>query len=234
MARVVVAKRRNTLAFCLLVLGWLATGTPFSAPAVHAQQQHPQQVVLDLNRQAMEAYNALDVNKAGSMLEEALRVGYEGRVPPQMMSRTSMNLGIVYVGGLDDQDHGLNYFVQALCGDPSTQLDPLMSSPDVQNVWSVAMQRAQAGACTGGCPATAASRAGCPCRVRHRRRRRRRRNRRSSISAGRATRADAAAAVRGDQPSGARQEHPGLLQGPRHEGVQGGPMQLPGRLCVPD
>src|SRR4051794_447307 len=120
----VVTKLRSGAAWWLPAIVWLASG-----PAA-VQAQDAQQIVIDLNRQAMDAYNALDINKAGSMLEEALRVGYQGRVPPQLVARTNLNLGVVYIGGLNDQDHGLQYFMQALCTDPTAQLDPLMSSPD--------------------------------------------------------------------------------------------------------
>jgi hypothetical protein len=129
-----------------LIAGWLvlvATSTPALA------QKSAQQVVEDLNREAMEAYNALDINKAGSMLEEALRVASGGGVPPQLAARTNLNLGVVYIGGLGDQDNGLGYFVQAVCLDPSIAPDPLTSSPEIQNVFGVATQRARSGACPG-------------------------------------------------------------------------------------
>src|SRR6185436_10604843 len=98
-----------------------------------------------------------DINKAGQTLEQALRIAYQGGVTPQLAARTALNLGIVYIGGLNDQDNGLNYFTQALCTDPSVQLDPLTSSPDIQNVFNVAAQRARSGACPGGAPAGAAA-----------------------------------------------------------------------------
>jgi hypothetical protein len=131
----------------LIVLACITT----QAALAHAQQRSPQQVVEDLNRQAMEAYNSLDINKAGSTLEEAWRVATQGGVPPQLVARTSLNLGVVYVGGLGDQNNGLNYFVQAVCIDPNIQLDPLTSTPDIINVFNAAMQRARGGGCpTGG------------------------------------------------------------------------------------
>ncbi len=130
--------------FSASLLGLLVAVTPVAA------QKSPQQVVEELNRDAMEAYNALDINKAGSMLEEALRVSSGGGVPPQLVARTNLNLGIVYIGGLGDQDNGLGYFVQAVCMDPSVQLDPLTSTPDIQNVMNVAIQRARGGACPTG------------------------------------------------------------------------------------
>ncbi len=114
-------------------------------PAFAAQS--PQQVVEDLNHGAMEAYNSMDINKAGSMLEEALRVAAEGGVTGPLLAHTNLNLAIVYVGGLSDNDGGVKYFMDALCADPSVQLDPLTSTPDIQNVFQVAQQKVQQSGC---------------------------------------------------------------------------------------
>jgi hypothetical protein len=125
-----------------LVLGLaLAVALPTSA------QQSADQVVLDLNHGAMEAYNNMDINKAGSMLEEALRVATEAGVMGPLLAQTNMNLAIVYVGGLGDNDSGVRYFADALCADPSSQLDPLTSTPDIQSVFQVAAQRVQQAGC---------------------------------------------------------------------------------------
>jgi hypothetical protein len=100
----------------------------------------------------MEAYNGMDIEKAGSMLEEALRVSHEAGVMGPLLAQTNMNLGIVYVGGLSDNDSGVRYFMDALCADPSAQLDPLTSTPDIQSVFQVAGQRLQQTGCQGGPP----------------------------------------------------------------------------------
>lgn len=127
----------------LLSLG-LATST--------VAQQSADQVVQDLNRGAMEAYNGMDIEKAGSMLEEALRVAHDGGVMGPLLAQTNLNLGIVYVGGLSDNDGGVKYFMDAICADPSVQLDPLTSTPDVQSVFQVAGQRVQQMGCPQGGP----------------------------------------------------------------------------------
>ncbi len=120
------------------------------ASVAAAAQKSPQQVVEDLNRDAMEAYNALDINKAGSMLEEALRVAQEGGVVGPALARTHLNFGVVLIGGTGDQNAGLNAFIAALCADPSVQLDPLTSTPDIQGVFTAATERARGGACPTG------------------------------------------------------------------------------------
>ncbi|HEX7480911.1 MAG TPA: hypothetical protein VF331_24125 [Polyangiales bacterium] len=118
-------------------------------PLLALAGQSPQQSVEDLNHGAMEAYNAMDINKAGSMLEDALRVAAEGGVTGALLAQTNLNLAIVYVGGLGDNDGGVKYFMDALCADPSVQLDPLTSSPDVQSVFQVAQQKVQQSGCAG-------------------------------------------------------------------------------------
>ena len=100
----------------------LVIATSVGARVAEAQKS-AQQTVEDLNRDAMEAYNALDINKAGSMLEEALRVAQQGGVVGAPLARTHLNLGVVLVGGVGDQDGGLNAFIAALCADASAKLD---------------------------------------------------------------------------------------------------------------
>jgi hypothetical protein len=135
-------KRMRALVGYLLLASWVCAST--------AAAQQAQQVVEDLNRDAMEAYNNLDIERAGSMLEEALRVAMEGGVQGPLLALTNLNLGIIYIGGLGDNDGGLRYFVAAICADPSSQLDPLTSTPDIQSVFGVAQQQAQGGGCPSG------------------------------------------------------------------------------------
>jgi hypothetical protein len=127
-------------------IGALLLSLGLATPTV--AQQSADQVVQELNQGAMEAYNAMDIEKAGSMLEEALRVALEGGVMGPLLAQTNLNLGIVYVGGLSDNDGGVKFFMDAICADPSVQLDPLTSTPDVQSVFQVAGQRVQ----QMGCP----------------------------------------------------------------------------------
>jgi hypothetical protein len=152
MARVVVGLAGALVA--VASVAWLTAGQVSSAraqeaeaPANAAEGETPQQVVEQLNANAMEAYNALDINAAGSMLEQALQVAYDNGITGPLLARSNLNLGVVYIGGLGDKDSALSYFVQALCADPGVQLDPLTSSPDIQEVFDVAKQQVEAGAC---------------------------------------------------------------------------------------
>lgn len=121
-----------------------------------AQAQSAEEVAADLNRQAMEAYNNLDINTAGAMLEEALRVCEEGGVVGHTLALTNLNLAVVYVGGLGDAAGAGAYFLAAVCADATVQLDPLTSTPDVQAAFADAQAQAESGAC-GAAPGAAPS-----------------------------------------------------------------------------
>jgi len=116
-------------------------------------QKSPEDVVTKLNADALDAFNSLDINKAGAMLEEALRVSAQGGVSPGLLARTNVNMGIIYVSGLSDHEGALPFFLAGVCADPSVQLDPLTSTPEVQSVYAVAVQKAQGGGCPQGGPA---------------------------------------------------------------------------------
>ena len=129
-----------TLLVCLLL------GAAAQATRAHAQK-NAEETVTKLNADALDAFNALDINKAGAMLEEALRVAAQGGVSPGLLARTNMNMGIIYVSGLTDHEGALPFFLASVCADPSIQLDPLTSTPEVQSVYAVALQKAQGGGC---------------------------------------------------------------------------------------
>jgi hypothetical protein len=117
----------------------------FDVNAAVAQQAD--QKIIDLNNQAMEAYNNLNVDKAASSLEKALGVAMENGVVGQLLVATHLNLGVVYVGGQNDKQKGLDHFLQACCLDPAAQLDPLVSTPEIQEVFAQAQQMSASGGC---------------------------------------------------------------------------------------
>lgn len=140
--------RTPTVAGAALLLSLvLASLAPSAASA-----QRPLQQVLDLNRQAMEAYNNLEIEQAQTLLQQALDTATRGHVTGSPLARTYVNLGIVAIAGLGDNGAGLNYFVQALQADGSVALDPLLSTPDIQLIWTQAHARAGSGTGTGTGP----------------------------------------------------------------------------------
>lgn len=126
-------KRWFLPALAVLFMSALNPGTAFA--------QRPLQRLLDLNRQAMDAYTNLEVDDAKVKLEEAISVAETGNVRGAPLARTYLNLGVVFVGGYGDNAQGLQYFMQALEIDTNAQLDPLTSTPDIQTVFNLAKSR---------------------------------------------------------------------------------------------
>ncbi len=119
-------------------------------PTLAASAQSPADRVNQMTAEAMEAYNNLDIDRAGQTLVEAIELANQNGVSGPPLARANMSLGVVYVGGLGDNTNGLVHFLAAVCADPNIQLDPLTSTPDIQTVFQLAQQRAQGGGCSGG------------------------------------------------------------------------------------
>jgi hypothetical protein len=127
----------------LIVVGLLVL-PPLLASTAAAQAE---QQLVEMNREAMDAYNNLDVNRAVSVLEEAIGIAQQSGISGQLLAVTYLNLGIVQIGGLGDKQQGLDSFIKACCIDPATQVDPLLSTPDIQAQFQQAQQMAASGAC---------------------------------------------------------------------------------------
>src|SRR5690606_19680650 len=106
--------------------------------------------ILDLNRQAMEAYQMLELEQAQQQLERALQLAQQRGVTGAPLARTYLNLGVVAVGGFGDNGRGMQYFRQALGVDPNISLDPLTSTPEIQTVFNLARQQGGIGGGGGG------------------------------------------------------------------------------------
>ena len=125
------------LGLCLLAILTVASSV--------AAQSNPQQLA-DANRAAMDAYNNLDIEAAKKQLEEAAKNAEKHGVKGPALARTYANLGVVYVGGLSDNAAGLDAFVKALKEDPSVEPDPLVSTPEIQQVYTLAKRKVGGGA----------------------------------------------------------------------------------------
>lgn len=109
----------------------------------------PNQRVRDLNRQASEAYQQLDIERAESLLETARRECEATMCPAQDRARTLANLGIVAFGGAGDSARALDLFRQAVTADPTVRLDPLLSTPDTDLLFQRARAEAAASSTEG-------------------------------------------------------------------------------------
>jgi hypothetical protein len=126
---------------------WLVA-TPASAQ-VDAQ-------IRDLNRQALDAYQALDIDGARTQLERAIKLAQKHQFSGPTVAQSYLALGLVYVAGMSDQEQGLAAFVNAICIQHDVQLDPLLSTPTVKQVFAQARKDADAGACGPGAGTPAA------------------------------------------------------------------------------
>jgi hypothetical protein len=125
------------------LVSWAAVLFIVSNTAV--AQGNPQ--LSDMNAEALEAYQNLDIDTAKAKLEQAIGMaGQQGYAGPEVV-QLYMTLGVVHVAGASDHDQGLAAFLSALCMQGDAQLDPLLSTPDVQQVFIQAQSDAQAGSC---------------------------------------------------------------------------------------
>ncbi|HMI93840.1 MAG TPA: hypothetical protein VK509_20845 [Polyangiales bacterium] len=119
------------------------------ASGVAASRAHAQvdAEVADLNSQAMEAYQALDMDAARAKLEQAIGLAQQNGLMGPLVAQSWLNLGVVQITGFNDPNQGVAAFVAAFCTQPDVQLDPLLSTPDVAQAFAQAQQDAQSGAC---------------------------------------------------------------------------------------
>lgn len=108
--------------------------------------------VADLNSQAMEAYQALDMDTARAKLEQAIGLAQQNGLMGPLVAQSFVNLGVVQITGFNDPNQGMAAFVAALCTQPDAQLDPLLSTPDVAQAFAQAQRDASSGACGPAAP----------------------------------------------------------------------------------
>ncbi|MCA9579532.1 MAG: hypothetical protein KC668_29085, partial [Myxococcales bacterium] len=117
-------------------------------------QAREREAVSALNIQAMNEYSSFEFDRAQELLEQALALCRQHNITDTPLARTYMNLAIVAIGARQDTGAGLDLFVQALNADEHIELDPALSSPDIQSRFQLAQQRHSRG---GGTTAGAAA-----------------------------------------------------------------------------
>jgi hypothetical protein len=111
--------------------------------------------IAELNSEALEAYQNLDIENALGKLQQAITTAEQSGYAGPELAVTYLNLGVVYTSGLNDREQGLAAFVSAICAQPGIELDPLLSAPEAQEVFVQAQQQAASGACPPPPPGTA-------------------------------------------------------------------------------
>jgi len=121
-----------------------------SVSSAHAQSgsQPGDAQARDLNRQALDAYAQLEVDRADQLLANALAACDAQGCSPAERARTLVNQAIVAYGGRGDAARAVDLFTQAATIDPTIRLDPMHSSPDIDMLFQ--RGRTEAENATGG------------------------------------------------------------------------------------
>lgn len=121
--------------------------------AADASAQNPQATVMQLNQQAMAAYGNLQFAQAMQILQQAEATCRQYNLGGVALARTYLNMGVVEVGGNQNNAAGLEHFKKALCTDSTVMLDPLSSTPEIETLFNLARSQAAApGACQQATP----------------------------------------------------------------------------------
>lgn len=100
-----------------------------------------------LQKKAMEEdYLATEFGKAKEKLEKALAACGADKCAPAVKALLHRDLGVVYVGGLNDKDKGQAAFAEALKADPAVALDKDLTTKEITAVFEAAKKG-------GGAPA---------------------------------------------------------------------------------
>ncbi len=134
--------RRLTLIFALILV----------TPSLVARAQSNPRQLADANRTAMDAYNNLEVEVAKATLERAIAGAESNGLSGSGLARTYANLGVVEVGGFSDSAAALDAFIRALQEDATVEPDPLVSTPEVLQVFAQAKRKAGQGGAKRGKP----------------------------------------------------------------------------------
>jgi hypothetical protein len=127
---------------------WLAIAVLFAAAPALGQAQgntEAKMKVSGLVKEAMDAYSNLDLAAATGSLEEAL--GYAPDLDKATLARLYIAYGTIRIGGQGDNAGGQRDFATALCLDAGVMIDPLMSTPDIDAVFTMAKQQATPANC---------------------------------------------------------------------------------------
>lgn len=103
-----------------------------------AEAQSTPQQLAEINRNAMESYNNLEIEQAKAALEKAARNADKNGIHGPALARTLANLAVVLVGGFGDQPNAIAIFTRALKEDPKVEPDPIVATPEVMAAFNAA------------------------------------------------------------------------------------------------
>ncbi len=135
---------RGTAIFpvALLLVSLTITFHPMSGEAQRGAK--PRVAIAKLNHKAMAAYANLQFQEAMQLLRNAEAQCAEHNVRGTTLARLYLSMGIVEIGGNQNNASALKYFKRAICLDSSLMLDPLNSTPEIESVFENARVQTQA------------------------------------------------------------------------------------------
>jgi hypothetical protein len=103
-------------------------------PAAAAEQDEDTlNKIVELNKKALVAYDALDMESASALLHQALNLCKSAHLENHAVAaRTHLHLGVVYISGLKFPELGEAEFREALAIDPKIQITKSLLNPEVQ------------------------------------------------------------------------------------------------------
>jgi hypothetical protein len=134
---------RNASLF-FATFGLIAALAPSTA---HAQQGPRDPQANSLVRQAMQDYQDLEIDRAVERLNIALRTCGTSGCSNGVLARVHMSLGIVRVGGQQNQSEGVASMARALEIDSHAEPDTLLATPEINEAFNEA--RRQSGGRSG-------------------------------------------------------------------------------------
>lgn len=127
------SRSRNLLAVVLTSV----TAVLGSASLVHAAPKDA--AAQKLQRDAMDNdYLAMNFADAESKLKQAIKTCGQSGCSPSVLAQIHRDLGVIYIGGLNQTAEGKAAFVAALKADPRVQLDEDLTTPEIQKAFDEA------------------------------------------------------------------------------------------------
>lgn len=120
---------------------FIAAGVALVAPAAWAG---PEEDVKGLLEKGSAAYDELDFDAARTSLEKALVIAArnQGKVSGPLLAKVHLRLGVIYIAIDKDKAKAEKAFSSALKADPKADVDPSLSTPEIDSVFASAKKAA--------------------------------------------------------------------------------------------
>jgi hypothetical protein len=110
--------------------------------------------VTNLNKQALDAYNQQDYDRARDLLKQALELcDSSGLQQHPITARTHVHFGVVAIVGFKNREVGLKQFKKALEIEPDIKLTKSLVTPELQDAFEEAVLAGDKGGAAGGAAA---------------------------------------------------------------------------------